>query len=838
MMFKRIASVVLASCVAGLVSAAYSGRVFVDKNGNNQYDKGERLLFGVSVSDGLHVVQTDKDGRFDLPGHEKARFVFITLPSGYRSNAFYQRIDGRQSAYDFALQPANPKSLKADGSHRFIHISDTHIGDYSTHTAVDGHAASAKDLRDYVQNEDIAFVIHTGDVCRENFAAYKSFLNNENMPASQMFNCIGNHDLGSGAYGEEGFENFFGPAYYSFEVGNVHYIVTPMERGDGRPDFTPERIGQWLQNDLKYVAEGKPVIAFNHSVMTADGHFKFGSPDAGWIDLADYNLKAWVYGHWHQHRMYRYDDSEVLMLCSPGQAHGTFNHTPASFRVLTVDKAGELSSEIRYPYFDKKLTIASIDNGRSAMTVAGKVPLYVNVYSSVSPVGKVTCSYSCQGKNYLAGQLLKQQTDFCWCTDLALPAFLAGQLVTVTVTATFQNGEVSQESSTFRYLPEKNISVKPGGDWANLLQNAAHVPVLQDTLSPHLQLAWIQNIGSNILFSSPIVYQGAVYAASIDDNGKGKAAVVCMDMASGKVRWRYPVRHSIRSCIAVEDGCVFAQDVNGWLYALEASTGQLVWEKDLEMNKQVPLDNGLVTADGIVYAGTGHSLCALRAKSGETVWRNKDWDTAHGTASTLSVHNGVLMAQTFWEAAYANDAQTGKKLWGRGAYGYGGSATMIGDLVYFTSNSSLCVANARTGKRIIQKKFDFLINNLSAPLVTDSEIILATSADGVIAVDREMLEVKWRFKPGKSLIYTAPSLDDPASSLEGSPVWSGETIYIGASDGVLYALNRKTGKLQWKHEFGSAVLGTVAVSGNMLFAADFAGNVYGFVGDESSTKSK
>lgn len=120
----------------------------------------------------------------------------------------------------------------------------------------------------------------------------------------------------------------------------------------------------------------------------------------------------------------------------------------------------------------------------------------------------------------------------------------------------------------------------------------------------------------------------------------------------------------------------------------------------------------------------------------------------------------------------------------------------------------------------------------------ESEIILATSADGVIAVDREMLEVKWRFKPGKSLIYTAPSLDDPASSLEGSPVWSGETIYIGASDGVLYALNRKTGKLQWKHEFGSAVLGTVAVSGNMLFAADFAGNVYGFVGDESSTKSK
>lgn len=33
----------------------------------------------------------------------------------------------------------------------------------------------------------------------------------------------------------------------------------------------------------------------------------------------------------------------------------------------------------------------------------------------------------------------------------------------------------------------------------------------------------------------------------------------------------------------------------------------------------------------------------------------------------------------------------------------------------------------------------------------------------------------------------------------------------------------------WKHTMGAPVLGSVAVSGNALFAVDFSGNVYSFV---------
>ena len=82
-----------------MMSAQYTGKVFIDTNHNGSWDKGETLMKGVSVSDGLNVVQTDSKGCFTLPGHDKERFIFITTPSGYKTeNAYYRRIEGNVPA--------------------------------------------------------------------------------------------------------------------------------------------------------------------------------------------------------------------------------------------------------------------------------------------------------------------------------------------------------------------------------------------------------------------------------------------------------------------------------------------------------------------------------------------------------------------------------------------------------------------------------------------------------------------------------------------------------------------------------------------------------------------
>ena len=96
----------LLSCIAHQTMAQYAGKVFVDENKNGLFDKGEKLLQDVSVSDGLNVVSTDSDGTFRLPGHTRAHFLFIPTHSGYNTdNAYYRPIETGRMEYDFSVYP-------------------------------------------------------------------------------------------------------------------------------------------------------------------------------------------------------------------------------------------------------------------------------------------------------------------------------------------------------------------------------------------------------------------------------------------------------------------------------------------------------------------------------------------------------------------------------------------------------------------------------------------------------------------------------------------------------------------------------------------------------------
>lgn len=91
---KKLILLLLSCAVITEAHAAYQGHVYVDSNRNGIYDKGEKVLKGIRVSDGLNVVKTNAEGVYTLPGHKRERFIFITTPSGYRTdNQYYRRIN-------------------------------------------------------------------------------------------------------------------------------------------------------------------------------------------------------------------------------------------------------------------------------------------------------------------------------------------------------------------------------------------------------------------------------------------------------------------------------------------------------------------------------------------------------------------------------------------------------------------------------------------------------------------------------------------------------------------------------------------------------------------------
>lgn len=820
---ERIITIACLSAMMTLTAhaATHTGHVFVDANQNGLFDAGERPLKGIAVSDGLHVVQTLADGSYSLPGHAKERFVFITTPSGYKSdNRHYRKIEAESGSYDFGLQPY--VATTKDGSHQYVHITDTEIFNTSNHEEWVGN------VRNYVANEKAAFIIHTGDICYENgLKEHIRMMNTANMNCP-MFYCIGNHDLVKGAYGEELFESLYGPTFYSFEVGNVHYIVTPMLGGDHRPSYREKDVYHWMKNDLALVSPGKAVMVFNHTLLTDKETFIYGANEKEPINLNEHNLKAWVYGHWHINYMKK--QGSVYSIGTAVVDKGGIDHSTSVFRVIHVDRKGDLTSELRYSYLDKSIRIASIANNQAPVLPSGALPLSVNAYSSTSSIKEMTAAFFCEGKQTGKSKQLQQQTDWNWYAEMPLNDRMQGKPITVRVKATFKNGEVAEAEERFA-CPQVAGTVKIGKEWTNLLGNPEHIGVIGDTLPPPLALAWVKNVKANLFMSSPLIYKDNIYVASVDENCKGEGAVFALQATTGELRWKYSVRHSIKNTIAASCGLVLAQDVAGYLYAIDALTGQLAWEKKLSVNALPALIEGIVATDKVVYAGTGKGLCAIDVRTGTTVWTNKEWNQHEGSPSTLTLGNGVLVAGTQWGALYGNDALTGQKRWAvsqNGLSDRAASPAAHGNLLYLISRKSLFILDASTGKTIVRKELPVKVDVASTPLVTDNEIIFGTSESGLMALDRETLAPKWNYNTRTSLVFTAPYSLKPDASIETSPVLAGNVVYVGASDGVIYGIDKANGTLLWKHDTGAPVFATVALSGNMLFAVDLSGNVYAF----------
>ncbi len=821
---KLIAAIALAAALPFYTIAQHTGRVFIDSNNNGQYDPGEKGMRGVAVSDGLHVVQTDANGTFTLPGYSGERFITVTTPSGYYAPlGYYYPIDPVTGNYNFALRPI-PGKISSRGEHAFIQITDTEI--FNT----EGNELWVNELREYANNEQAAFIIHTGDICYEKgMQEHIQLMNTGNM-GRPVYYCIGNHDLVAGPYGEALFESIYGPVYYSFDAGNIHYIVTPMPSGDYVPSYTQEQVAAWLRNDLALVPAGKAVVMFNHDLLSKEDKFLFPADSPDPIDLSRHNLTAWLFGHWHINYMKQMGD--VLAIGTGTVDKGGIDHSTSAYRMLRVDGKGKLNSDLRYSYIAPMVEIASVNGNTTPVLPGGNVPLIVNSYASTTHTANITYSCRIDSNTRIKNRPLTRQTDWSWHTTIPLNSKDTGKQVDITVEACFTDGSTVTTTASFLYHGYVAGQLPFEGDWCNLLGNPQHTGgIVSTTGSGTPSLAWVTNTGNNLYMSSPLIRQEHVYVASVDENLKGEAFVYCFDGHTGTIRWKYPVRNSIKNSIAADNGLIFAQDVEGYLYAIDARTGSLRWEKKLAVGYLPALIEGVVTSNGVVYAGTGKGLGAFCCETGEQRWNNSGWSQAEGTTSTLSVGNDVLLSGAQWRGLYANELSTGKLVWTQAAHGLnnrGASAAMYNGLIYIISGNSFFILNTANGEIIVRKELPCSVDVTSTPLLTDSKIIFGTADQGVMALNRETLEVEWTFATQPALVYTAPYTRYPFATVETSPVLWGGRVYIGASDGTLYGLNPETGEKEWSHTTGAPLFGTVALSGGVMIATDFAGNVYGF----------
>ena len=236
-------------------------------------------LSGVVVSDGLNTTVTDSKGRFVMDADSDSKFVFISTPSGYISETlegetlYYKSIGKKVKSYDFLVK----KNPKDDTNHNLIVVADPQISDADEFPSLLEHS---KFMGEYIKgmDSDYTFGLCLGDIVGWNHALYPEYNKVMSHTGIAFRNVMGNHDMTNYGRAHEtsmtDYQKMYGPAWYSFNVGKVHYIVINNNFFIGTDwyyiGYIDERQLQWLENDLKHVKKGTQVIVSMHIPTTLD----------------------------------------------------------------------------------------------------------------------------------------------------------------------------------------------------------------------------------------------------------------------------------------------------------------------------------------------------------------------------------------------------------------------------------------------------------------------------------------------------------------------------------------------------------------------------------------
>jgi outer membrane protein assembly factor BamB len=188
------------------------------------------------------------------------------------------------------------------------------------------------------------------------------------------------------------------------------------------------------------------------------------------------------------------------------------------------------------------------------------------------------------------------------------------------------------------------------------------------------------------------------YNTSFPQVGAGVVALLCLNATTGAEIWRMPVDF-ISTDPAVANGTLYIAGSKGTFYALDAYTGNEIWNCPLEAS---PSSSGSSPAvyGGIVYIGSfwDGNVYALNTTNGQKIW---NFTTSAFVESSPAVANGVVYIGSDDGNFYALNASDGAKNWNYTTSGGESSPTVAGGVVYVGGfNGKIYALNASNGDKL------------------------------------------------------------------------------------------------------------------------------------------
>ncbi len=318
---------------------------------------------------------------------------------------------------------------------------------------------------------------------------------------------------------------------------------------------------------------------------------------------------------------------------------------------------------------------------------------------------------------------------------------------------------------------------------------------------------WVVQTGAGI-YCSPATEKDKVFVG--DDMGR----LTAYSLKNGKKLWSFESGKRIVGTPAVSEGIVVFGSADHHIYGLNAKDGSLLWK----VEAAEPVLGAVTIENGIAYIGASdHTFRAINLNSGNVKWT---FTGVKGYIETKPLVTEDKVIFGAWDnTLYALNKADGKELWkwtgGLIRMHFSPAAVWpvaANGKVFITDpQRAMTAIDLKTGNTV-WRTFQSMVRETIGLSEDHERIFSKTMNDSIVCYSTQGDTPKelWASNVGFGYEHA------PSMQVEKDGVMFGST-----KEGLIFALEAKTGKVLWKHKIGNSLISTVVpLSGReVLFTA-------------------
>lgn len=329
---------------------------------------------------------------------------------------------------------------------------------------------------------------------------------------------------------------------------------------------------------------------------------------------------------------------------------------------------------------------------------------------------------------------------------------------------------------------------------------------------PNVKVKWCVQTGTAI-YSSPVVEGNRVFVG--DDAG----ILTAYNLKTGKKLWAYQSGNRIVGTPAVENGIVVFGSADQYIYGIDAKNGSLKWRVQAE----APVLGAVTIQQGIAYIGSSdHIFRAIDIQNGKVVWT---YNKVKGYVETkpLVTNNQVIFGA--WDnTLYSLDKHNGHENWR-----WTGNLTRMHfspaavwpvatqNRVFIVDPERALTAIDLTTGATIWRTYQSKVRETIGLSADQTRVYAKTMQDSVVCYSATTKQPKQLWRANLQFGY------EHATSMMAE---QGDVVLGSTKDGLIFALQAKTGEIRWKHKIGNSLINTVVPVGrNQLLVTAASGEL-------------